>query len=793
MATDLERLVVQLSADIKSYENALNRALGVTNKQARAIEGRFEKLNKNVTKSLSFGPIGGAIAGLGGAFGVREIANYADAWTEAGNKIRAAAEIAGVSTRSLDALKEGANDARTDLTAYVDLYAKLIRSASGVAKSEQEIADATNIVSKAFKAGGASANEQAAGILQLGQALGSGILQGDELRSLRENAPLIAQAIAQEFDTTIAGLKKLGAEGELTSARVFKAILAAQEPIEAAFSQTNATIRDAITQLNNEFTAYIGNADASAGASQRLVQALQFLADNFKEVGDVVVQFATVIISALTGRAIAGLVVGLGQAVAALGAFLTALRTGTLVAAGFSAALGPLGLVAGAAAAAIFLLYDAFGSSDSSVESFTASVASNEGAMKSLTAATYGQVKALRDLIAMQAQAARAAAIQADADFNVALGRRNAFRDITGGYDFAPLVTFTNEAAEKANQLGFAAGMLEDQLAKVDAALAGKNPDSGFGGGVSSGGGSGKAKKDKEDAFEREIRQIQERTATLVAETEAQSKINPLINDYGYAIEKARAKQELLNAAKKAGVEITPALAANIEKLASGYAAASADAEKLAEKQENLRAAVEDFKSTTKDVLSGFVSDLRDGVDAAEALSNALDKIADKLIDAALDSAINALFAGVTGGGGGIFGALFGGKGFADGGYTGSGGKHQPAGVVHAGEYVFSKKAVDRVGAGNLEAMHRAAKGYAEGGLVTPASLSTRIGGPAAGRSTETIRVELYDDSGRMASIADQRIQTASGSIVQVSVQQSRKAIKDDMPGLIANTQARKM
>ena len=45
-----------------------------------------------------------------------------------------------------------------------------------------------------FKAGGAAASEQAAGILQLSQALGSGLLQGDELRSLRENAPLLAQA-----------------------------------------------------------------------------------------------------------------------------------------------------------------------------------------------------------------------------------------------------------------------------------------------------------------------------------------------------------------------------------------------------------------------------------------------------------------------------------------------------------------------------------------------------------------------------------------------------------------------
>lgn len=63
----------------------------------------------------------------------------------------------------------------------------------------------------------------------------------------------------------------------------------------------------------------------------------------------------------------------------------------------------------------------------------------------------------------------------------------------------------------------------------------------------------------------------------------------------------------------------------------------------------------------------------------------------------------------------GVLGGLF---GFASGGYTGSGPAHKAAGVVHGGEYVFSKSATDRIGVGRLEGMHRAAKGYATGGYV---------------------------------------------------------------------------
>ncbi|MGV1821329.1 tape measure protein [Agrobacterium sp. CG160-95] len=302
MATDLERLVVQLSADVKGYQNALNRAQGITNRQARAIESRFEKMNSNINASFR-GLLTGSVAGIGTALGTREIAQYADAWTEAGNKINAAAQSAGVQARSLSQLKDGANEARSAFGDYADLYARLIRSASNVAKNENEIATATSVVAKAFKAGGAAASEQAAGILQLGQALGSGVLQGDELRSLRENAPILADAIAKEFKTTISGLKELGAEGKLTSDRVFKAILNAQKPIEAQFAATNATIGDAFTRLKNQMMEYVGGSDSAFGASAKLNEALGLLSNNIGAVADAAIIMAGAFLVNYAGNA----------------------------------------------------------------------------------------------------------------------------------------------------------------------------------------------------------------------------------------------------------------------------------------------------------------------------------------------------------------------------------------------------------------------------------------------------------------------------------------------------------
>lgn len=93
-----------------------------------------------------------------------------------------------------------------------------------------------------------------------------------------------------------------------------------------------------------------------------------------------------------------------------------------------------------------------------------------------------------------------------------------------------------------------------------------------------------------------------------------------------------------------------------------------------------------------------------------------------------LSRSIAGLFSG-GGSGGGLLGTIGGALGFASGGYTGAGGKYQPAGVVHAGEYVFSAESVRRLGLGALDNLHRIAKGsmipraprmaYADGGLVT--------------------------------------------------------------------------
>jgi GH24 family phage-related lysozyme (muramidase) len=178
--------------------------------------------------------------------------------------------------------------------------------------------------------------------------------------------------------------------------------------------------------------------------------------------------------------------------------------------------------------------------------------------------------------------------------------------------------------------------------------------------------GLGSNKKSPAELFNGDVAQVQKRIDLMNAEYEAQAKLNPLVSDYGYEVEKAKIQQQLLSEAQKAGLEITPEIAESIGTLAENYARASVAGEQLKVSQDRIKQSSDEWKSTAKDVTSGFINDLRNGVSAADALSNALDKVVDKLLDVAL----NSVFGGGGGGIGGAIGSLF---GFASGGVAAHG------------------------------------------------------------------------------------------------------------------------
>lgn len=293
-----------------------------------AMNGALNRLSNSVQNAgRVMNGFNNALQLLGLGIAANEIKQYADSWTRMGNKITTASQASGVQARSLESIRQSADNARIGMEAYIDLYARIMRSSKGVIKSEQEVTDVTDTVSKAFAIAGATAAEQAAGVLQLSQALGSGVLQGDELHSLRENSPVLMQAIAEEFGTTISGLKQLGAEGKLTTDRLVKAILSAKSQIDAQFNSTSSTIEQSLTIVKNAATQFIGVTDKMTGSSKIITQSLKGIAEHFELIGNSVLAIGGIAFAKIFGPMIANV----GTAVASQIKLSTAVLEGNAV------------------------------------------------------------------------------------------------------------------------------------------------------------------------------------------------------------------------------------------------------------------------------------------------------------------------------------------------------------------------------------------------------------------------------------------------------------------------------
>lgn len=196
----------------------------------------------------SLGPIAGAMAA---AFSVSAIKSAADDMMNLDGRLRTVTADEQERYAIEDELYEMAQKDRQSLNSMGDLYYKVARGAQRFGVSQEDSLRVTDVVSKALTIGGASAQEASATILQLGQALSSGVLQGDELHSLDENASLLMNHIADHMGVTMAEFKEMGSKGELTSKKIIEEILASGSAIDDEFGKMPMTIGQAQTKIKN--------------------------------------------------------------------------------------------------------------------------------------------------------------------------------------------------------------------------------------------------------------------------------------------------------------------------------------------------------------------------------------------------------------------------------------------------------------------------------------------------------------------------------------------------------------
>ena len=219
-----------------------------------------------------------ALGLLAGAFTVREIVQFADGITNLRNKLMTLTPDIATVNKQFNALAAIAMEARTPLNDTADLFYKIQRSAKALGISQQEAADITSSVAKALTASGMSAQQASGPLLQLGQALQSGVFQGDELRSILEGLGPVAQAIANELGVTVGELKKLGSDGQISADVFVRAMKKAKDSIDEAFGRTTPTIAQALTTLKTGAQLAFNEFEQNTKTGQNFALAIEYMA-----------------------------------------------------------------------------------------------------------------------------------------------------------------------------------------------------------------------------------------------------------------------------------------------------------------------------------------------------------------------------------------------------------------------------------------------------------------------------------------------------------------------------------
>lgn len=817
MSSEASALAVDLRANVKQFEKAMQLAANQTESKLRTIEKRFETANKKLdkealrTRTAFTSAAGGvdAMTGsiqrwatvLAGAFSVREVTRMADTFTALQNRLK----VAGLAGEQLAAVQDhlfkSASRNGVEISALGDLYGRLALSTGDLGVSQGDLLRFVDGVTASLRVQGTSTQAASGALMQLSQALGAGTVRAEEMNSIMEATPIIAQAAAKGLGVSVGELRQQVVAGTVSSQAFFAALMRGFPEVERQAKEATLTIGQSLTGLRNELLRYVGQQDKALGASERMAGAIAALTQNIDHIVPIVGG-----LTAAWGVGYVASALAAGAATKNLDKALMLIRAHPVVATltVLTAGLTAVALEAQNLDRAMGDLRGSIDRADDMIQ--TAATNANTGAgaigdlggeavtaagrMKNLAGETQGAAAALYEL----ARAKRAARLEeiesqrrevSQATATLQLGsratrRQNFWDELNFSGRNAPSIGeswqrgmrfFAGEwkslissgasdaDIEQSIQNGLASLRRLDGEARRVASIpdevwaeeARRLRSSAGGGAASVGGKAGRAGATR--AISDEARLVEQLRA------EIDRLAYDLLSDTEKAAVDLAKVRDRLNAAVQAGI-ISSGRAAQLE---GGFAAMGLKTFEAP-----------DIRPLTGDEGQGFAEAIASGLRAQQAIfdeqgramarsftdilrsGNIGAEIGYRFRDAAfnhLEQALATLFSGLSSGGGWfskLTSVML--PGFSEGGYTGPGATHQPRGVVHAGEVVWSQRDVARAGGvAAVEAMRKGMPGYAQGGVVGRSvmpSVSAAVSrmqatGAAGGRAPQPILFDL--------------------------------------------------
>lgn len=261
-------LTLDLIARIGGFQQGMDqasRSMARTGNAADAASGRISAMQGSFL-SLS-GAASTLAASMASAFSLHAVYSAAEAYTSLTSRMLLVTEGAGQLAAAQKAVFSIAQSSYQPLTATAELYQRIATNQKELKLSGEGVAGIVGTISKTMAISGANAASANAALIQLGQAFASGVLRGEELNSVMEQAPALSQAIAAGMGRTVGELRTLGQAGLLTADSVVKALQSQQKAVDDLFNKTAVTIGNSLTALQNSFVQFVGKLDQASGVS----------------------------------------------------------------------------------------------------------------------------------------------------------------------------------------------------------------------------------------------------------------------------------------------------------------------------------------------------------------------------------------------------------------------------------------------------------------------------------------------------------------------------------------------
>lgn len=259
---------------------------------AKQVSKDIEQIGTSAQKSESMvSRLNKMLAVVGVAATTKKILDYANAWGDFNSKIKAVTSTSAEFAKAQKGIVDAALQTGQSLESVSETYQRIALSANELGKSQDDLLKFTRLVSQDLANQGVAASAAKDSLLQLSQALGSGVVRAQEFNSILSGTPGLMKRIAENVDGangSVAKLREIMNSGQLKSTAVFDAILKAQKDIEAQAKKMPLTMSGAFNNLQTQLTKFIGQMDESFGITGALAKGIQFIADHMKELAGVV-------------------------------------------------------------------------------------------------------------------------------------------------------------------------------------------------------------------------------------------------------------------------------------------------------------------------------------------------------------------------------------------------------------------------------------------------------------------------------------------------------------------------